>query len=49
MENKKTIMRVDKELLKEISKIKHYKKNSRVKESYASVIKRLIDSERRGK
>ena len=38
----KTMMRVDKELLKEINKIKLVKG-----ESYASVVKRLMDSERK--
>jgi len=40
----KTMMRVDKNLLKEISQIKLVER-----ESYASVIKRLIDKERRMK
>ena len=40
----KTMMRVDKELLKEITKCKIIKK-----ESYADVVKRLIENERRVK
>jgi len=42
MVNKKTMMRIDKELLKELSKAKLVKA-----ESYADVVKRLIDKERR--
>ena len=42
MENKKTMMRVDKELLKELQKAKLVKA-----ESYASVVKRLMDNERK--
>jgi len=38
----KTMMRIDKDLLREISEIKLVKA-----ESYASVVKRLIDKERR--
>jgi predicted CopG family antitoxin len=38
----KTMMRVDKQLLAEIRKCKEYKR-----ESYADVVKRLIDKERR--
>lgn len=40
----KTMMRIDKELLEEIKKCKVYSK-----ESYADVIKRIIDNERRFK
>lgn len=39
---KKTFMRVDKELLNEIKKLKKYDR-----ESYADVVKRMIDKERR--
>ena len=42
VKNKNTMMRVDKELLKELSKAKLVKA-----ESYASVVKRLIDKERK--
>ena len=42
MANKDTFMRADKELLKELSKIKIVKQ-----ESYASVVKRLMDWERK--
>ena len=42
MANKNTFMRVDKDLLKELAKAKLVKA-----ESYASVVKRLMDSERK--
>jgi hypothetical protein len=41
MENK-TMMRIDKQLLKEIKSCKNYQR-----ETYADVVKRLIDKERR--
>jgi len=41
--NKKTMMRIDKDLLKEISDCKIARA-----ESYADVVKRLIDKERKG-
>ena len=44
MKKKDTFMRVDKDLLKELEKIKLVKK-----ESYAEVVKRLIDEDRRKK